>query len=303
MRELLQPHQAIRYRAGDFLALWRCDEASGSLVDATGNYTASVVSGSIGAAASLFDSPIGTTGARTFSNSRATAAGNMDAQTALIGEWTICAWIRPSVVGTSDRYVVSYSGGNTLASLLIRADGTLAVVWETGGSTVTVLSSATLQAARTYHVAAVKEIDPANGSLRRVRFYVDGAAAGVVSGLVNVTGAATSPQWNIGTDENGTNAFAGTVDDLAVLRYAATEEMARDVYARGASSVATASVYAADSYAVHTRVTVYTAAGVGVDLSSVYGWDLLRSIQIDEDRKSTRLNSSHVSESRMPSSA
>ena len=57
---------------------------------------------------------------------------------------------------------------------------------------------------------------------------------------------------------------------------------------------------------------VVNAAGVDtlVDVESIYGVDVSvnvgywrKSNQIHKDRKSTRLNSSHVSESRMPSSA
>ena len=45
------------------------------------------------------------------------------------------------------------------------------------------------------------------------------------------------------------------------------------------------------------------AAGGGVVKATVLGSKVVKSIEIDPDRKSTRLNSSHRCTSRMPSSA
>ena len=284
MRELLAPHQPIRYRAGDFVALWRCDEASGSLVDVTGSFTAAVASGTIGAAGGLFSSPAGTTGARTFSTSRATATGSTAARTALLGEWTISAWVKPTSITATAQVVVAYAGGNTLASLGLAANtGEPFVLWRRGTTDYTATANTGTTAGSTFHVAAVKQADPANAGRYRVTLYLNGVARGTTSNLLNADGGTTSPTWSIGTNGAGSQAFGGTLDDVAVLSYAASAEMVRDIYTRGVSPYDAPAVYDSDAYQVRARVLVEQPNGTRVDLTSVYGWDLLQSIDLDDD--------------------
>jgi len=283
VRELLTPHAPIPFRAADFLALWRCDEATGSLIDEAGSYSATVAAGTVGSAGGLFASPSGTTGSRTFSSSRATANGDSASTTALLDEWTISVWVNATTFAAGNNHIINYAGGNILASLLT-ANGVPRIVWQHGaGVTVTATANGALSAGQTYHVVAVKEADPANAGKYRVRFYVDGVAAGVVSNLTNADGGSTSPKWRFGSSSTDVATWDGTLDDVAVLKYAATAEMVRDIYTRAASSVDASATYASLSYQVHARVTVYTAAGAAVDLSSVYGWDLVRSIEVQDD--------------------
>lgn len=282
MRDIPAPHQGLTYSTGDFLALWSCNEPSGSLTDSTGAYTAAVVSGAIGVAGSLYRAPAGTTGSRTFSNSRATAAGNAVARTVLLGEWSISVWLQPSSTSTVQT-VLAYAGGNTLASLYLDAAGVPFVSWRRGTSIISATATKAIAAGVASHVFVVKELDPAVAGRYRVRFYVNGAEAGVVGNLQTADGGTTSPQWSIGTDGSGGSPYSGSIDDLAVLPYPASHEMAADVYARGVSDVDQQTTYAADSYQVRARVTVEQPDGVRVDLSSVYGWDLVRSIDMEDD--------------------
>lgn len=287
MRELRTPHMAIRYRAEDFIALWRCNESGSSLIDEKGDYNATVVLGTVGSTGGLFASPSGATGARSFWSSRATAAGDTAARNALLSTWTISVWVKPNAAESFNQFIVSYAGGNTLASLALGAL-TLRpfVLWRNGTTDIVstaALSAKQLTAGGTFHVAVVKDIDPVNAGRYRVTFYIDGIESGSTSNLLNADGGTTSPQWDLGTNQGGSEALNGTIDDLAVLNYAATPQKIRDIYARGASSVDVASVYASRSYKCVTRVAVYTADGAEVDLTSVYGWDLVRSVRIEDD--------------------
>lgn len=285
MRELLAPHQAIRYRADDFLALWRMDEASGNLVDVTGSYTASVTTGLVGAAGGLFSSPEGTTGSRTFSASRATATGDSTARTALLGEWTISAWVRVTAIGVS-QYFMAYAGTNQLAAIGLNSAGNIFATWRIVATSTNVVVTTTgpaLVAGQVYHVAAVKEKDPANAGKYRVRLYVDGERRAFASNLTTADSGSTSPQWNIGTDGAGNQALGGSIDDLAVLKYAASEEMVRDIWERGISPFDAATLATADTRQTLTRVWVETADDTRVNLCDLYGQDFLRSVTISDD--------------------
>lgn len=289
MRELPPLHDPIRYRAGDFLALWRCDEASGDLVDVTGSYTASITSGTVNAAGGLFSSPEGTTGGRAFSAAYATATGDAAARTVLLGEWTISAWVKLSATGASQYFLV-YSGTNIVASIGCSPSGVPYAYWRNTASsldvTVSAPSSSAFSVGTAYHLGVVKEADPSNAGKYRVRLYVNGRRVTTTSNLTNTDSGSTTPKFTIGATGSGTLTTSGTLDDLAILKFAASDELVRDIYTRGALTYDAATIADAESKRTFSRVSIETTYGdpsTRVDLTALYGQDFVRSIEWSDD--------------------
>ena len=282
MREVPTAHQPHLLSSVDTLALWRLDEASSSaqFVDATGAYTTTVLNGTPASAGGLFRSNPGGVGARVFTGAqRATAPGDATAQGVLTGfTASVECWFNASSLA-AEQALVTYGGSgaggtavsNILLELRITTAGQLRAFWQQGSNssvTATATNMPAIAVGDLHHLAIVKDADPVNMGAVRVRFYVDGVLVDTVSNLVNATGGTSSPVWTVGAGTGGARPCTGTLDDVRVSKFAASDECVRDSCARGLRSFDFSVMYASGFWETHTRVLV-KQNGVFVDLTNV----------------------------------
>lgn len=304
--------------AADYLALWRCGEASAAsnLTDALGGRTLTH-SASPGVLDPLFGTSASAPGygARDFNGSTQygyRAASDSDESFFQAGAWAVAAWVRIDAFGgvvlEYGEYGVGTSATNTQMQIRITNTGALQMRWEYGTwTTVTVATSIMFATGGTYHIGIACEPDPNTHNRLRLRFYVNGECVKMQGNLAPPSGG-SSARWIAGAsfrDGSGSGVaglfFDGGIDDIVIAAWSPRHEWFRSLYACGvrdflmrvgvddgpSSSIVQHEVYARVLVEVgEDQFPLLAESKVNLtdlDLTNIEGIDFLKSAEWGED--------------------
>lgn len=302
MLALPDEHQPHVYDADDAVFLLRGDEAAAGngMVDAKGGANFTDVA-SVGVAGGLFGAGVAT-GARTFNGttqwqtraSTGTERTRMSSDSLYVG-----AWVKFDVVNAYQCLVALGDQANPthmLFSLSLNNTGSLYYRWENTAGVVTgTASNFVAVAGVAYHVALVR-----SPPLSRkpdtcdVSIYVGDSSDRTHSRVfvardVGLPDGGVNASWSIGAHYStggGVNrdALDGTLDDVLVANFAASEQFARAMFARGVRDFSVGEVVDSDFYTTYGRVLIGDVDNEGdiVDFSTALGTDWIQSYSWDE---------------------
>lgn len=318
VRAAFTPHQAIRSpAAADYLLLLRCDETGAdtdNLADSVpGAPRTMTQTNSPPRVAAVFDPNQTTTGARDFNGSTqyaGRASSDSDHTMFAAGGFSWALWVRPDTLPAASVPIEYGEFGNTDATNIVKIElnssGGVRVFWHATGPANVIIDTANglIAAGSYYHIGFVVRPDDDNHQKMECRIYVNGECVKISNNLAPYAGGSSS-RWIVGASRDAGSGvgtpgtyFDGRLDDIAVLKWAATHEWFTETYARGicdfVEDVSTQDASAGRGHLREHYVRVLVELRTDemtnlprvnltdVDLTSCFGVDFVDSVEMEE---------------------